>query len=412
MRGMSAIEAIRMALSSLTGHKTRSALTLLGMVIGVFAIIVSVTAVKVIDVYFKDRLQFLGSSTFTISRFPPIQTGPLDRSMRNRPEITWDQVERLQRIMTLPVAVSPFEDFSMGKARYGDRETLPNVVILGSNEHVLANFSYEIELGRGLTSEDVQFSRPVVVIGSEVAEDLFVNETPLGKTIRFDGIRYEVIGTLKSKGAFLGFSQDNRIIAPITRMMSVYGNPDRNIASTSVRVTDQRLLSAAMDEATGRMRTIRKVEPGEDNNFELSTNDSMQRIFDSFTSTLTMAGALIGFIALVAAGIGIMNIMLVSVTERTREIGVRKSIGARSRDIMSQFLLEAFFLCQIGGIAGILLGLVAGNLVAVQFNISAAFPWGWAITAVLLVTIIAIVFGGYPALKASRLRPIESLRYE
>lgn len=409
---MSIFEAFRMAMTSLGGHKTRSLLTLLGMVIGVFAIIVSVTAVKVIDVYFQDKLQFLGASTFTITRFPAIQMGPMDRSMRNRPTITYDQVEQLERMMALPVAVSPYEDFSFGKATYGDRETVPNVSLMGSNHNFLTNFSFEIEAGRGITDQDVFYARPVALIGADVTEELFVNETPIGKTIRFDGHKFEVIGTLKAKGNFLGFSQDNMVVAPITRLMSAYGQPDRNIASVSVRVSEQRMVPAAMDEATGRMRIIRKVKPGEENNFELSTNDSMASIFDAFTSTLTIAGALIGFIALLAAGVGIMNIMLVSVTERTREIGVRKSIGARSKDILRQFLLEAFFLCQIGGVAGILLGLAVGNIVALQFGISAAFPWGWALFSVFLVTMIALVFGGYPAFRAARLHPIDSLRYE
>src|SRR5690606_11859454 len=316
---MSILEALRMAVTSLRGHKTRSLLTLLGMVIGVFAIIVSVTAVKVIDVYFQDKLQFLGASTFTITRFPQIQMGPMDRSMRNRPRITYDQVEELQRMMRLPVAVSPYEDFSLGKATYGDEETLPNVSLMGSNDNFLTNFSYEIEIGRGITDQDVFYARPVALLGSDVAEELFLNETPIGKTVRFDGHRFEVIGVLKAKGNFLGFSQDNMIVAPITRLMSAYGQPDRNIASVSVRVPEKRLVPAAMDEATGRMRIIRRVKPGEDNNFELSTNDSMASIFDAFTSTLTIAGALIGFIALLAAGVGIMYIILVSLTERTRE---------------------------------------------------------------------------------------------
>lgn len=401
-----------MAGASLRGNKTRTALTLLGMVIGVFAIIVSVTAVKVIDVYFKDRLQFLGSATFTISRYPLIRTGPMDRSMRNRPPITYDQVDRFSRSMRTPVAICPWEDFDLGKAQYADRETEPNIALLGTNEHFLDNFSYELDQGRSITDQDVQYARPVVVIGADVTKELFPNEIPIGKTIRFNGRRYEVIGTLKSKGNFLGFSQDNRVIGPITRMMTVYGQPDRNIATISVRANDQRNLSAAMEEAIGRMRLVRKDEPGESNSFELDTNNTMQSIFDAFTGTLTVAGAFIGFISLIAAGVGIMNIMLVSVTERTREIGVRKSIGAKRRDILRQFLFEAFFLCQIGGFIGILLGVLVGNIVAVKFDITAAFPWGWAVFSVALVTGIAFIFGGYPALKAARLNPIDSLRYE
>jgi len=409
---MAFFEALRMALESLRGHKMRSSLTLLGMVIGVFAIIVSVTAVKVIDVYFKEKLQFLGASTFTINRTPPIQIGKRDRSMRNRPAITYDQMLRLRRSMTLPVTLSTQENFNLGAVRYGGKETEPNVVLIGTDANTLGNYSYELAQGRYFTDEDILYARPVIVLGSVVAEDLFPSITPLGKHVRIDGHKYEVIGILKEKGSFLGFNQDSRVFSPITRLFSLYGQPDRNIGGISIRVHDTQMIQAAMEEATGRMRVIRKVAPGADNNFEITTNDSMQSIFDAFTGTLTMGGALIGLIALLAAGIGIMNIMLVSVTERTREIGIRKSVGARSRDILRQFLFEAFFLCQIGGLIGIFLGALVGNLVAVYFEISAAFPVGWAIGSVVMVTGIALVFGGYPAFKAARLDPIESLRYE
>lgn len=409
---MAFLEAFRMAWESLRSHKLRSALTLLGMVIGVFAIIVSVTAVSVIDAYFQDRLQFLGSSTFTVTRTPPIQTGNVDRSVRNRPDITYEQVERLESMMQLPVTISPLEDFSMVRVTYADRETEPNIFVMGSDEDMLSNFSYELAQGRFLTGDDVQYARPVCVLGATLPDVLFPTETPIGKQIRIGGRRCEVIGVLEKKGSFLGFDQDSRIYVPITRGFLMYGNPRRNIASVSVRVSDPALVNAAMQEATGRLRVIRKVPPGEDNNFELSTNDSMQAIFEAFTGTLTAGGAGIGLIALLAAGIGIMNIMLVSVTERTREIGIRKSVGARRRDILRQFLLEAFFMCQIGGLIGIGLGALVGNGVALYFEIPAAFPVGWAIGAVVMVTMIALVFGGYPAFKAARLHPIESLRYE
>ena len=409
---MAVLEALRMAIDALRSHKLRSGLTLLGMVSGVFAIIVSVTAVKVIDVYFEDSLQWLGASTFTISRFPLIQTGPLDRSIRNRTNITYEQVERFRRSMTQPVTVSPLDDFSLGRVKYSDRETEPNIVLWGTNEFFLGNFSYELDQGRFLTSEDVLYARPYAVLGADIVEELFPFETPIGKTVRMDGHKYQVIGTLKAKGSFLGFSNDNRIIAPMSRLFTLYGIPNRNIGTVSVRVAQQAMMPAAMEEAIGRMRLVRKVPPGEANSFEIDTNATMQSIFDAFTGTLTTAGAMIGLIALAAAGIGIMNIMLVSVTERTREIGIRKSIGARRKDIMRQFLFEAFFLCQIGGLIGIFLGFIVGNVVALQFEISMAFPWGWAIASVVLVTVIALVFGGYPAFKAARLDPIESLRYE
>ncbi len=409
---MAFVEAFRMALAAIRGHKLRSSLTLTGMVIGVFAIIVSITAVKVIDVYFKDRLQFLGAATFTITRFPTLNFGPIDPAIRNRPRISYDQITRLERLMRLPVTISPIEDFALSRVRHRDLETEPNIILLGTDEDFLTNFSYNLDQGRFLTEEDLLYGRSVTVLGSEIVDQVFPNESALGKTIRFDGHRFEVVGVLQSKGNFLGFSLDNRIYVPISRGFTLYGSANRNIASTSVRAVQAQQYEAVREEVTGRLRTIRKVPPGEPNSFELSTNDTMQAVFAAFTATLTIAGAIIGLISLLAAGVGIMNIMLVSVTERTREIGVRKSVGARRRDIMRQFLLEAFFLCQVGGVIGIALGVLVGNIVAVYFDITAAFPWGWAIGAVMMVTGIALVFGGYPAFKAARLDPIESLRYE
>ncbi len=405
-------EAFRMAISALHANKMRSSLTLLGMVIGVFAIIVSVTAVKVIDTYFKESMSFLGSSTFTVSRYPSVNVEHGKRSSRNRPNLTYDQVERLKKSMKTPVIISVVEFFNMGAVRYREKETEPNLALLGTDENFLGNFSYELGRGRFLSEQDVQYARPVVVIGFPLAEELFPNESPLGKSIRMDGHRYEVIGVLEEKGSFLGFAQDNRLLAPITRCFTLYGHPNRSMESVSLRVLRPEIMEAAKEETIGRMRVIRKVAPGEENSFEVETNDTFQSIFDAFTGSLTTGGAFIGAIALFAAGIGIMNIMLVSVTERTREIGVRKSIGAKRKDIMRQFLMEAFFLCQIGGLFGILLGAAVGNGVALYFDITPVFPWDWAFLGVAVVTVIALVFGGFPALKAARLDPIESLRYE
>lgn len=405
---MNFLEAFRMAWEALRANKLRSALTLLGMVIGVFAIISSVTAVKVIDVYFEESLQLFSSTTFTVSKNPVVRTG--EWRERGRPNITYNQVRQLERNVSYPV--SPQEFFGIGAVRYSGRETEPNVRIIGTNEHFMSNFSYQIQEGRGLVESDVRYARPVTVISPDVAEVLFPNETALGKQVRFDGQRYEVIGVLESKGSFLGQSFDQRMFAPVTRLFNVYGQAQRDISLVSVRAPSVGAVTDAMDDVIGRLRVIRDVPPGEENNFEVGTNDSVQSTFESFTSTLTMGGAGIGLIALIAAGIGIMNIMLVSVTERTREIGIRKSVGARKGDIMRQFLLEAVYLCQFGGLIGIALGAGFGNVVAMYFDISAAFPWGWALGGVGAMVVIALAFGGYPAYKAARLDPIDSLRYE
>jgi putative ABC transport system permease protein len=256
-------EAFRMALDALRANKTRSFLTLVGMIIGVFAIIVSVTAVEVIDVYFKDSMQFLGSSTFNVTRYPQIRVDGGRRDERNRPNLSYEQIERLASMMELPVTVSVIEDFHFGAVRYGPRETEPNLVLLGGDQNFLGNFSYELDQGRFLTEQDVQYARAVAVIGKPLADELFPSETALGKSIRMDGHRYEVVGVLAEKGSFLGFSQDNRIVAPITRLFTLYGSTDRNIGSVSLRVQDPVLLNAAMEEARCRRarRTTSKSPP-------------------------------------------------------------------------------------------------------------------------------------------------------
>ncbi len=407
---MELLDVFRSAWASLRSNKLRTALTLLGMVIGVFAIITSVTAVKVIDVYFQEKMNWLGSATFTVTRYPGISFGPSKREFR--PNITFDQVERLERSLSGPLQVSIIEDFDITSVRHGGEKTEPNIIILGTDEHFLGNYSYELAYGRIFSREDVHYGRSLMILGAAVAEELFPTENALGKLVEISGRRYQVIGVAEPKGNFLGFNMDNRVFAPVTTLFNAYGGADRNIANVSIRAPAINYVPAAMDEVIGQFRTIRKVPPGADNNFEIETNDSMKAVFEAFTGTLTAGGAGIGLIALFAAGIGIMNIMLVSVTERTREIGIRKSVGAKKKDIMRQFILEAIFLCQIGGLLGILLGVIVGNAVAIYFDISAAIPWMWAVAAVAMVTFVALVFGGYPALKAARLNPIDSLRYE
>ncbi|NBC87326.1 MAG: FtsX-like permease family protein [Bacteroidetes bacterium] len=408
---MSVFESIRMALTALRANILRSALTLLGMVIGVFAVIAAVTAVEVIEVYFEESLQIYGSSTFSVERYES-QIGGRDRDVYH-PPITWEQVVRLKRSLPGGLQVSVDEDFDwIVKAKHEERETEPNLQLRGTDEHFLSNFGFELAAGRPITAQDVQYARPVAVLGAPVAETLFPNQSALGKEVRIGRVRLEVIGILEEKATFLGFDPNARVYAPISYMLSTYGDNGRNIASVSVRAPNPQMVRPAQETVMAQMRTIRKVRPGDQNNFFLETNASLQDQLASFTGSLGIAGAAIGLISLLAAGIGIMNIMLVSVTERTREIGIRKAVGAKNWHVLSQFLLEAIVLCQIGGLLGILLGALAGNGVAFFFDISMAFPWLWAGIAVTGVTVIAVVFGLYPAFKASRLDPIESLRYE
>ncbi len=405
-------EYIRMALEALRANKLRSALTLLGMVIGVFSVIAAVTAVGVIERYFDDTFRGMGANTFYVSKYSGnFQMGPTDPALRNRPDLTYDDMMLLRRRASLPLAVSPDEWFTAARIRAGAEETDPGVGLRGVDQDWAINNGFEVAEGRFLGEDDVRYARPVAVIGDPIAQKLFPNEQAVGKEVRVEGRKFRVIGVMAPKEGTLGDTPDKYLWAPITRMFQIYGDPDRNI-SYDIRAPSAELLDATINEVTMHLRVIRGVPPQAENNFDVVTNDALKGPIETFTGVLTMGGAGIGLIALLAAGIGIMNIMLVSVTERTREIGIRKALGATRRAVLGQFLLEAIFLCQIGGLLGILLGVVGGNVLALTFGINPAFPWGWAIGGVVGVTVIALVFGVYPAYKAARLDPIEALRYE
>ena len=408
MRGF---ETVREALQALRANKLRSALTLLGIVIGVFAVIAAVTAVDVIDLYFKSSIESFGSSTFSVERYERPQS-ERDESARYHPPITYEQVLRLKERVGGGLTVSVSEQFEFGsEARSARHATNPNISLYGTDASFIGNFGYQMRAGRPFVEQDLESGRPVALLGSEVAEVLFPATSPLGKEVRIGRVRLEVVGVLAEK-AGLFRDPNTRVYAPITHLFGAYGGGGRSMDDTRIRAASADQLMAAEEEVRSNLRVIRQVEPGAPSTFNVESSDFLRSTFDQFTSTLTMGGALVGLISLLAAGVGIMNIMLVSVTERTREIGIRKAVGAKWRNILSQFLLEAIILCQIGGLIGIVLGGLGGNVAALYWDISPSFPWLWAGIAVGGVTLLAVVFGGYPAYKAARLDPIESLRYE
>lgn len=403
-------EVFKQAFDSIWANKLRSFLTLLALVVGVFSVIVSTTAVAVLDNFFQNTMSIMGGDVINVSKTPSVRIGNDRRSTRNRKDITFQTAERLQEQLRLAKDVSPDETFDQTKVSFGDEETEPTVRIVGSNQYYIGNNAYDLADGRNFSSEDVQYARPYAIIGDDVRENLFQTEYPLNKTIRIAGQQYQVIGVLDEKGSIFGQSLDNFVLIPYTTAMSVYGG-DRNI-DVQVKAPAMDLIDAAIDEITGVMRVIRKVAPGQDNDFEIETNDSLAGTFDQFTFILYMVGFVIGGITLFGAGIGVMNIMLVSVSERTKEIGLRKAVGATKKAIVSQFLAEAIFICQLGGFIGMALGILAGNGMALWIDTDPVVPI-WAIMLGFFgMFIIGLAFGVYPAYKAAQLDPIESLRYE
>jgi putative ABC transport system permease protein len=407
---MNILETFRQALSSLADNKLRSALTLLAIVVGVFAIISASTAVLVLDTYFQETLTLMGGNVINVSRTPSVRMGGSWEQYRNREEITFDTYEQLAERVAFTSEITPNETFSRSSVTFGDETTDPDVRIDGGNQFYLSNNAYELEDGRNFTGEDIRYRRAFAIIGSDLKDELFDVSYPLGKSIRIDGRSYQIIGVLEARGSIFGQSLDNFVLIPYTTGINAYG-ADRNI-TIQVKAPSMQTVNAAIDELIGVMRTIRKVPPGDDNDFEIETNNSLSGAFDSFTGILYMFGFAVGGIALLGAGIGVMNIMLVSVTERTKEIGLRKAVGATRRAIVGQFLTEAVFICQIGGLIGLLLGIVGGNILAVYMESSVVFPWFAAVAGIIGMTLIGLGFGVFPAVKAAKLDPIESLRYE
>jgi putative ABC transport system permease protein len=271
--------------------------------------------------------------------------------------------------------------------------------------------TYVVKEGRMFTENEMNSAESVTVIGMEVVNKLFPKLNPIGKKIIMDKNEFTIIGILEPKGESFGQSQDNLALIPITRMIQIYGKSDYSL-NIAIQARSKDLYNETVEQVVSIMRVIRNVKPGEESNFEIFSNESLINSVNSFTKYFKYGAGFISFIALLAAGIGIMNIMLVSVTERTREIGIRKAIGAKSSNILTQFLVEAIILCQIGGIAGILLGVTAGNLLGTYLNTKVVIPIDWVIIGLVICTMVGVIFGVYPAYKAAKLNPIDALRYE
>ncbi|MGN6183085.1 MAG: ABC transporter permease [Thermoanaerobaculia bacterium] len=408
---MSYSEILRLSLTALRTNKLRSVLTILGVTIGVFSVIGVMTALSVIQSSIEGWLSFLGSNIFQFGKYPTINTSDPEAKYANRRNITLEQAREYARLMGSEANVICFKIFDGGKpASYG-RTKVQGFTIVGTNEHFLVANSFTLGYGRNLTPEDVAFARPVTVVGADLQKKLFPNESPIGKFIKLNEKPYQIVGVFAEKGSSFGQSQDRLCIVPISRFLGDFGREYRSI-NIATQSTSQATYNQTLDKAIGAMRTARGLKLGQENDFEVYSNDTLVSAFAQIAGTIRIGAFVVSVIALLAAGIGIMNIMLVSVTERTREIGVRKAIGARRDDIVKQFLLEAIVLSELSGILGILLGVLGGNGIALWLDIAMVFPWGWALTGLIVCSAIGTGFGWYPAFKASRLDPIEALRYE
>ncbi len=408
---MNFAETLRLALASLAVNKLRSGLTMLGISVGIFSVIGVMTVITALRSNIESGLNVLGANSFQITKYPAISfSGPRQR-FANRRDITYVEAARFKELMRDSAEISLQLGRGSRRVSYLDRRTNPNVNLIGADENFMNSRNFELSAGRNISPDDVEFGRAVVVLGADIVQRLFSDENAIGKLVRIDGQSYTVVGLFAPKGSAFGQSQDNNALTTITQYLASNGRAGRSI-QINVQAPGQAELGATQDTAIGMMRLVRGLAPEDGNDFEIFSNESLIESFNTVTGVVAFWAFLISAVALLASGVGVMNIMLVSVTERTKEIGIRKSIGAKKRNILVQFLIEAVMLSMVGGLAGITVGVVGGNIVAHILNAAMVFPWVWAFVGFSFCSAIGVSFGFYPAWKAAALDPIEALRFE
>ena len=415
---MNARETLAMSLRSVLANKLRSALTLVGIVAGVASIIAVMTAISVVQATLEREMSVLGSQTFQVQKWPAggFNSDADRRRAMRRPPLTLKNADAIrENVKTVSLVGSEIWDFGY-TASYRGETTNPNLSIVGGTPEYPANNTHYVGLGRNLSQMDVRSASKVAIIGHAIGRKLFPFTDPIGREIRLDGREYRVIGVFDEKKSAFGGNFDNYVMIPVTTFLTVYGPVDRQGNLRSVNITVRANTPDLMQEAIAETRMVlrrdRGLNPNEPDNFDLYSSESLITQFNKMSMGVKIAAFVIGIIALVVAGIGIMNIMLVAVTERTREIGLRKALGAPRRSIMMQFLMEAVILCNIGGVVGVLVGFGLGNLVSVFAHYDASVPLEWAVIGLLFCSMVGIGFGLLPAIRASQLDPIDALRYE
>jgi putative ABC transport system permease protein len=401
------MEYLRFAYDALSSNKVRFLLTTLGILIGVTAIIIIFTAIQSINKYVEGEISSIGSTSLYLSKFPWLITNDY-WELRNRPEVTLNDYKKLHSIVRTAKWIAPQYE-AMRTIQYQNKN-LQRVLTIGSNADYIYTDNAETEYGRFFTEMEVDRARPVCIIGQNVWEELFENEDPLSKRIKINGYPHRIIGILEKKGSFFGFDMDNQVIIPYTTFRGISFH--RRGVTIAFRAEEPALIDEMREEIRGGMRRIRKLAPGEPDNFAINQQDMLSDFYNKLTGTSYLVVFIIATISLIVGGIGIMNIMLVSVTERTKEIGVRKAIGATRKNIIYQFLSESVAISSLGGIIGIIFGILIAQGLLQYIELDASVSAGTIIIGYGFSALVGIVSGVYPAVKASRLNPIDALRYE
>lgn len=406
-------ENIRIAFDSIKGQLLRTILTVLIIAIGITALVGILSAVTALENTISSDFASMGANTFNLQQYDnQVRVEGGEREKIN-PIIGYREVKEFKDKYNYPgtqVSIS-FTGTSTAEVKYENEETDPEVSILGVNENYLINSGLELQEGRDFNYFDIENNNNVAVLGSDFTDGLFKDMDPIGKTISVRGVKFTVIGVLEEKGSTFGNNQDLRVLIPLQYARSIFTMPNINY-NISVRVNNKEMLEGAQEEAILTFRNIRGLSPVEENNFGMGRSDDLINQIFQITSYLNLAAWIISIITIFGSSIALMNIMLVSVTERTREIGVRKALGAKKNTIASQFFMETLIIGQIGGLLGILLGILIGMGVSSMAGFDFVTPWKAILSATGITILVAILAGSYPATKAAKQDPIESLRYE
>ena len=404
-------ENIKIAIQAIRHNLLRSILTILIIAIGIMALVGILTAIESIKGSISENFTSMGANTFTIKNYSRrfFKDGEKPKTY---PPIKYRDAEHFKEKYDFPSKVS-ISSWVSGAAtvKYKSYKSDPNISVWGTDENYLFTSGYELTEGRNFSLDEINFGRNVIIIGKEVKNKVFPNITAMGKTITGGNLKFKVIGVLKEKGSAMGFGGDRTVLIPITYARQFFSRSSQSY-TISVVCNNVEELDPAIGVAIAKFRSVRKLKPIQEDNFTIVKSDNLANMLIENIRYVTLATTLIGIITLIGAAIGLMNIMLVSVTERTKEIGIRKAMGATPYLIRDQFLTEAILVCQLGGLVGIILGVLIGNLTSSFIGGVFVIPWLWIFSGITLCIVVGVVAGIFPALQAAKLDPIEALRYE